>query len=82
MNGCETSTVVFLEGIYVRHDASKRGVASLLLRAVEDWARSLGCLELASDAELENRGSHLFHKAMKFQETERVIFFRKTLGGR
>ncbi len=33
----------------------------------------------ASDALLENEASHALHLALGFQETERVIFFRKSL---
>lgn len=79
VNGCETSPVAFLEGIYVREGQRKRGVARLLVRAVEDWARSVGCSELASDADIGNDASHRMHDALGFEETERVVYFRKLL---
>jgi Sortase and related acyltransferases len=79
VNGCETSPVAFLEGIYVRADQRKRGVARLLVRAVEDWATSVGCSELASDADIRNDASHRMHGALGFEETERVVYFRKLL---
>ena len=80
VNGCETSPVAFLEGIYVREDRRRRGVARLLVRAVEDWAKSVGCSELASDADIRNDTSHRMHGALGFEETERVVYFRKLLG--
>ena len=44
-----------------------------------DWVRSVGCSELASDALLENETCHAVHRALGFQETERVAFFRRAL---
>lgn len=79
VNGCDTSPVVFLEGIYVRPENRRMGVARLLCDAVEAWGRSLGCTEFASDASLENAQSRMLHSALGFEETERVVFFRKAL---
>jgi aminoglycoside 6'-N-acetyltransferase I len=79
VEGCETSPVLFLEGIYVRPDARKVGVALALSEAVADWGRTHGCSEFASNALLDNHDSHAFHAAIGFEETERVVFFRKSL---
>ena len=79
VNGCSTSPVAFLEGIYVAPDHRRRGIARLLVEAVERWAAGLGSREFASDAELHNTGSHRMHAALGFEETERVVYFRKPL---
>jgi aminoglycoside 6'-N-acetyltransferase I len=79
VNGCKTSPVLFLEGVYVLPDYRRMGVATLLHDAVAEWGRSIGCSELASDAPLGNTESHKFHEAMGFRETERVVFFRKDI---
>jgi aminoglycoside 6'-N-acetyltransferase I len=79
VNGCDTSPVVFLEGIYVKPEHRQHGVARRLVAAVEDWAQKQGLKELASDALLENSPSHAMHKALGFSETERVVYFRKPL---
>lgn len=79
VNGCETSPVVFLEGIYVAPTHRRKGIARSLTDEVAMWARALGCREFASDALLENGDSHRMHKALGFDETERVVYFRKTL---
>ena len=42
VNGCATSPVVFLEGIYVELRARRRGVARALVDAVEGWGREMG----------------------------------------
>lgn len=79
VNGCDSSPVAFLEGIFVRPEDRKRGIAARLLRSARSWAQDRGCCEFASDALLENTGSHAFHRATGFEETERVVFFRLRL---
>ena len=79
VNGCETSPVAFVEGIYVSPGQRRRGVARAMIAAVEDWARRQGLSELAADALLDNAQSHAMHNALGFGETERVVYFRKSL---
>lgn len=79
VNGCKTSPVVFLEGIYVLPSHRQKGVARLLCHAIGIWGRSRGCSEFASDAPLENEVSRNFHAALGFAETQRVVFFRKDI---
>jgi aminoglycoside 6'-N-acetyltransferase I len=73
-NGCSTSPVGFLEGLFVRDEARRHGIARGLIVAVEQWARERGCSELAFDALLDNETSHQAHRGVGFAETERVIF--------
>jgi aminoglycoside 6'-N-acetyltransferase I len=82
VNGCKSSPVAFLEGIYVAPAARRRGVAEALVKAVEDWGRSAGCAEFASDTSPENDASQRLHLSLGFEETQRVVFFRKLLNGR
>ncbi|MXQ12939.1 aminoglycoside 6'-N-acetyltransferase [Microvirga makkahensis] len=79
VNGCVTSPVAFLEGIYVRPSHRRQGIARLLVQAVESWAEGLGCAELASDVEIHNGTSQTMHLAVGFEETERVVYYRKSL---
>ena len=79
VNGCTTSPVGFLEGIYVKDANRGRGVARNLVKAVEDWTRGRGCTELASDAWIDDTNSHGMHARLGFLETERVVCFRKSL---
>ncbi|RCW28141.1 aminoglycoside 6'-N-acetyltransferase I [Ciceribacter lividus] len=79
VNGCETSPVGFLEGIFVVPEHRRRGVAGQLVAAVEQWAREIGVRELASDADLANTVSHAMHRHLGFEETQRVVYFRKEL---
>lgn len=79
VNGCDTSPVVFLEGVYVLPERRRMGTARKLCEAVEKWGRSHGFAEMASDALVENDDSHKMHEALGFRETERVVYFLKLL---
>ena len=79
VNGCETTPVAFLEGIFVRPEQRRRGVGRALVAAAEEWGRAQGCRELASDAQLANDASRGFHGRAGFEETARVVYFRKVL---
>lgn len=79
VNGTDTSPVAFIEGIYVKPNCRSQGFARQLVDAVIGWAREQGCVELASDTQLENVVSQDVHKALGFVETERVVYFRKCL---
>ena len=79
VNGTESSPVAFLEGLYVVPQARRKGVARALVAVAGEWGRRAGCSELASDAVLENSISHVVHRALGFEETERVVYFRRKL---
>lgn len=79
VEGTETSPVGYLEGVYVQAAHRRRGVARALLAACEQWARAQGCREFASDCELTNAESLLFHLNMGFIEANRIICFTKDI---
>lgn len=80
VNGCDTSPVLFLEGLFVDEAARGRGIGRQLVEAVGAWGRAAGCTEFASDADIANVDSHRFHAAAGFHETERVVYFRRLIG--
>ena len=77
VNGTSSSPVAFLEGLYVEPAARRNGVARALVADVENWARAQGCTELASDSPLDNVQAHAAHRALGFEEMERVVYFRR-----
>ena len=79
VNGCSTSPVGFLEGLYVAAPYRGRGLARLLNRALEKWAAGRGCTEFASDVLLHNESGQKAHEALGYEETERVVFYAKRL---
>ena len=56
-----------------------RGVGAALMRAAEEWGRASQCTELGSDTQLWNESSIAAHKALGFEEVERLVAFRKSL---
>lgn len=79
VEGTETSPVGYLEGIFVKEECRKKGYAKELILACEKWAKDMGCSEFASDCELDNVDSFIFHMAMGFDEANRIICFRKDI---
>ena len=79
VNGTNSSPVAFLESVFVLPEERRQGVAHALVGAVESWARDQGCTEFASDASTENLESYKFHRSLGFEETERVVYFKKIL---
>ena len=57
VEGCETSPVGYLEGVFVREEYRRRGIATELVRAGEAWARSLGMTRADIAAFLGTDGS-------------------------
>lgn len=79
VEGTDTSPVGYLEGIYVVGGCRKKGIARKLLSACESWAKAKGCLEFASDCELNNAQSLQFHLKVGFEEANRIICFTKQI---
>ena len=79
VDGCLSSPVGYVEGIYVSPDQRGQGLARDLLATAEEWMRAEGCTEVGTDAELGNSAAISFHKAMGFEETYHVVEFRKAL---
>ena len=77
--GCDTDRVAFVEGWFVVPEHRGRGVGAALIRAAEEWGRARQCTELASDTQSFNEPSIAAHKALGFDEVERVVCFRKVL---
>jgi predicted N-acetyltransferase YhbS len=79
--GCSTRPVGYVEGWFVDPDVRWQGVGRRLVTTVEGWAATNGCEEMASDADADNAVSHEAHRAVGFEESGRLIHFRKRLDG-
>lgn len=79
-DGCDpTHAVGYVEGWYVSESHRRRGIGAELLHAAEDWARSQGCREIASDTQLTNTLSQRVHESLGFEVAERAVLYRKLL---
>lgn len=79
VNGCRYRPALYLEGIYVDPAFRGGGVARALCAAAGEWGRAQGCREFASDVYIDDEQSLSAHVALGFEETERVVYFRKNL---
>jgi aminoglycoside 6'-N-acetyltransferase I len=79
-DGCDTKRPVgFIEGWFVAEPLRNLGVGRELMRAAEDWARAQGCIEMASDALIDNELSLRAHQATGFEVVDRCVHFKKAL---
>jgi aminoglycoside 6'-N-acetyltransferase I len=76
---CRSSPVPFIEGWYVEPALRGQGIGRALVEAAEAHARAAGHREIASDTELENTNSIAAHRALRYEEAERIVCFRKSL---
>ena len=82
VDSCATDRVAYLEGWYVEPSHRRHGVGAALVAAAERWGVEQGCTEFGSDSVIDNEASHRAHHALGFEETGRVVNFRKDLPSR
>lgn len=79
-NGCNSQPVPFLEGVWVDDAYRGQGIAKALIEYLVTQAERAGFTEFGSDVELSNYSSQLMHERLGFEQTEKVIYYRKVLG--
>ena len=79
-DGCNPARPVgYVEGWYVAENQRHSGIGKKLLAVAEDWARSQGCVEIASDTWVDNEVSQRVHEALGYEVVDRCVHYRKTL---
>jgi aminoglycoside 6'-N-acetyltransferase I len=79
-DGCDPAQPVgFVEGWFVHEAFRRQGIGSALMRSAEEWARSHGCVEMASDTWLDDETSIDAHQSLGFEVVDRCVHFRKPL---
>jgi aminoglycoside 6'-N-acetyltransferase I len=79
-DGCDPArAVAFLEGWFVAAKWRRRGVGAALVRRAEEWGKSQGALEIASDTWFDAQVSEAAHVALGFEVVDRCIHFKKAL---
>lgn len=79
-DGCDPRHPVgYIEGWYVTPAFRRRRIGAQLIAAAEVWARSQGCMEMASDTWIDNLESQSAHEALGFEVVDRCVHYRKSL---
>jgi aminoglycoside 6'-N-acetyltransferase I len=79
VDGAAREVSAYVEGWFVEKDLRGQGWGRKLVAAGGRWAKARGMIELASDAELWNKGAIAAHKGVGFRETFRSVLFIKRL---
>lgn len=75
VEGADTSPVGYVEGIYVKPDFRKKGVAKELYDAGAEWVKSKKCTQIGADIGLYNDMCPDFYISMGFNEVNRIICY-------
>lgn len=79
VEGSDSSPTGYMEGIYVKPDFRKSGVAKKLLIEGEKWLKEQGCKQIGSDTYIDNQMSIGFHIKSGFKEAGRLVTFIKDI---
>ncbi len=80
IGGVKSLPVGYLEGLFVRLENRRQGVAKELLAVAQEWAQFAGCEEMISEVALENQTGQKLHDALGFEAAKRVVFYRRRVG--
>lgn len=79
VEGSNSSPVGYIEGIYVKSEFRKQGIAKKFVELTEVWSRERGCTEMGSDTEIENTESQNFHRRIGFSGESHIVHFIKKI---
>lgn len=79
VEGSDSSPTGYLEGIYVKPEFRKSGIAGKLLSEGEKWLKEKGCNQMGSDAYIDNKISYDFHIYAGFKEAGKLVTFIKKI---
>jgi aminoglycoside 6'-N-acetyltransferase I len=79
-DGCDGRWPVgFVEGWSVHPRHQRQAIGRALMEAAEEWARTHGARELASDTWIDSPNAQRAHEALGFEVVDRCVHFRKKL---
>ncbi|MDD3763619.1 MAG: GNAT family N-acetyltransferase [Nevskiales bacterium] len=79
VDGCDAGPIGYIEGLYVTPDARGMGIGGDLVAHAVAWFRQAGCSEMATDAELDDSEAQDYWRKAGFEETWRIVQFRRAL---
>jgi len=75
VEGTTSCPVAYIEGLYVKPEFRRRGIAEKMIDHAKEWSKEFGCTELASDCTIDNNASQAFHKDVGFTEANRIVCY-------
>ena len=75
VEGTDSSPVGYIEGIYVKPEFRSRGIGKELVEYAKNWSLENKCSQLASDCEITNESSRVFHNRTGFKEANTIVCF-------
>ena len=79
VDGCLSSPVAYLEGLYLEPKYRGLGIGKEVMQIIIQWCVQQGFSELATDTEIANERAQKFYESLGFEETDRVVEYRKNL---
>lgn len=79
VEGSDNKRNAYVEAIYIKIKYRLKGIANQLIKNAEIWAKSSGLMYIASDTEISNSSSQLFHQSVGFIEVNRIICYLKKI---
>lgn len=76
VDGCLTSPVAYLEGLYLKEPYRNKGYGKRIIKMILSWCKENGFKELGTDAELDNTKAQDFYESLGFEEVDRVVSYR------
>ncbi|MDJ0733878.1 MAG: GNAT family N-acetyltransferase [Nostocaceae cyanobacterium] len=80
VDGCLGNPVGYIEGIYLKSQYRGLGYGRQIINYAAQWFLSRDCRDMATDAEIDNLNAQKFYQSVGFQETYRIVEFKKSLG--
>ena len=75
VEGADTTPVGYVEGIYVKPDFRRKGVAKELYHAGLEWLKSKKCTQISGDIWINDNMCPDFYVGMGFKEVNRIICY-------
>lgn len=79
VDGCYTSPVPYLEGLYLLPTKRGMGYGEEVLRRLLQWAKQEGYQEFGTDAEADNTGAIRFYHRLGFKTVDTVVALKMDL---
>lgn len=79
VDGCLGSPVGYIEGLYLKPQYRGFGYGRQVVESIAEWFGDRNCKEMATDTELDNINAQKFYESIGFQETYRIVEFKKNI---